>query len=129
MMPGLRNFVRSTCRVRRVSGEAAGGWVATVRYDPGGDREAIARWVGGEALHDLRDLPGITRIQLWEADLGRSLVATAEQGIRAGSDGRAPFTAVIEGSDRSAVEAALAGSGVADGGSERGASGGRTGGE
>lgn len=122
MMPGFRNFVRATCRVRLVAGEVAGGWLATVRYDPGAaQREPVARWLGGEVLHGLRDRPGITRVQLWEADLGRSLAPTAEQGMRAGADGRAPFAAAIEGTDRVAVEAALAESAVAQGLAERGA--------
>lgn len=122
MMPGFRNFVRATCRVRLVAGEVAGGWIATVRYDPGAERrEPLARWVGGEVLHDLRDRAGITRVQLWEADLGRSLTATGEQSMRTGPDGRAPFTAVIEGTDRAVVEAALAESGIAAGLVARGA--------
>jgi len=122
MMPGFRNFVRATSRVRLVAGEVAGGWIATVRYDPGNaQREPIARWIGGEALHDLRDRAGITRVQMWEADIGRSLTATGEQSMRAGADGRAPFTAVVEGTDREAVEAALAASGIEAGLGERGA--------
>lgn len=122
MMPGFRNFVRATCRVRLVAGEVAGGVLASIRYDPGEPlREPIARWLGGDALHGLRDRVGITRVQLWEADLGRSLTPTAEQKIRAGADGRAPFTAVIEGTERTAVEAALRESGIEAGLAERGA--------
>lgn len=122
MMPGFRNFVRATCRVRLVAGEVAGGWLATVRYAaPESAREPIARWLGGDALHGLRDRAGITRVQLWEADLGRSLTPTAEQSIRAGEDGRAPFTAVIEGTDRAAVEGSLIEAGIEPGLVERGA--------
>jgi hypothetical protein len=45
MMPSFRNFVRASCRVRFVSGEVAGGFVATVRFDPPeGEREAVVRW-------------------------------------------------------------------------------------
>ena len=122
MMPGFRNFVRATCRVRLVAGEAAGGYLATVRYEPPeAQREPIARWLAGEALHDLRDRAGITRVQLWEADLGRSLAATAEQAIRAQPDGRAPFAAVIEGTDRVAVDEALRAAGVLAGLEQRGA--------
>lgn len=113
MMPAFRNFVRATCRVRLVAGEAAGGVLATVRFaPPDAAREAVVRWIAGEALHDLRDRPGITRVQLWEADSGRSLTPTAEQSMRVGPDGHAAFTAVIEGTDRAAVAAALAESGI-----------------
>ena len=116
MMPSFRNFVRATCRVRLVVGEVAGGFLASVRFDPPEPkREAVLRWIGGEALHDLRERPGITRVQLWEADSGRSLAATAEQTMRTGPDGRAAFAAIIEGTDRAAVEAALAESGVEPG--------------
>lgn len=122
MMPSFRNFVRATCRVRFSSGEVLGSVLATVRYDPGnGDREAIARWLAGEALHDLREREGVTRVALWEADLDKSLARTGEQSIRSAPDGRAPFTAVIEGTDRSHVEAALAEAGVVQGLAERGA--------
>lgn len=116
MMPAFRNFVRATCRVRLVAGEVSGGFLATVRFAPPDDaREAVARWVGGEALHGLRDRPGITRLQLWEADTGRSLTPTTEQSMRSGPDGQAAFAAVIEGTERAAVEAALTESGIAAG--------------
>lgn len=120
MMPQFRNFVRATCRVRFVSGEVTGSVIATVRYDPGEARDAVARWLAGQALHDLRDREGITRVQLWEADLGKSLTKTGEQDIRSGPDGQAPFTAVIEGTERAFVEAALAESGIVDGLATRG---------
>lgn len=122
MMPAFRNFVRATCRVRLAAGEVAGGYLASVRYTPSEDtREPIARWLGGEVLHDLRDRPGITRVQLWEADLDRSLTATSEQSMRVGPDGRAPFAAIVEGTERVPVEAALAASGIEAGLGERGA--------
>lgn len=122
MMPAFRNFIRAACRVRLAVGEVAGGMIATVRYSPPeAAREPIARWLGGDALHGLREHPGITRLQLWEADRGQSLVATKEQAIRTGADGEAPFTAVIEGTDRAAVAAALAASGIEGGLVERGA--------
>ncbi len=128
MMPSFRNFVRATCRVRLVAGEVAGGFLASVRFaPPQSTREAVARWAGGEALHDLRDRPGITRVQLWEADAGRSLVPTAEQSMRSGPDGKAAFAALIEGTDRNAVEAALAASGLEAGLSARSATGVETG--
>lgn len=120
MMPAFRNFVRATCRVRLVSGEVAGGVLATVRFDPpDATREAVVRWIAGEALHDLRDRPGITRVQLWEADSGRSLAQTAEQSMRAGPDGRTAFAAVIEGTDRAAVTTALAEAGIEAGLADR----------
>jgi len=116
MMPAFRNFVRASCRVRLVSGEVAGGFVATVRFDPpAAEREAVVRWIGGQALHDLRDRPGITRVQLLEADSGRSLVPTTEQKLRIGPDGRSSFVAIIEGTDRPAIEAALAESDIESG--------------
>lgn len=116
MMPSFRNFVRASCRVRFVSGEVAGGFVATVRFDPPeGEREAVVRWIAGQALHDLRERPGITRVQLLEADSGRSLTPTTEQQLRVGPDGRSAFVAVIEGTERAAVEAALAESGIEGG--------------
>ena len=122
MMPHFRNFVRATSRVRFSSGEALGSVIATVRYDPaGGDAEAIARWLAGTALHDLRNREGITRVQHWQADMDRSLAKTSEQAIRAGKDGKAPFTAVVEGTERAFVEAALAEAGIVDGLKERGA--------
>lgn len=122
MMVHFRNFVRATCRVRFSSGEALGSVVATVRYAPGdGDAEAIARWLAGTALHDLRTREGITRVQHWEADMGRSLAKTGEQAIRTGRDGEAPFAAVIEGTDRAFVEAALKEAGIVEGLKERGA--------
>ena len=122
MMPGFRNFVRATCRVRLVAGEVVGGYLATVRYaPPDGQREPVARWLAGEALHDLRDRAGVTRVQLWEADLGRSLAPTAEQSIRSQPDGRAPFAAVIEGTDRVAVDEALREAGIVAGLERRGA--------
>lgn len=122
MMPAFRNFIRAACRVRLAVGEVAGGVIATVRYDPPeAGREPIARWLGGEALHGLREHPGITRLQLWEADRAQSLVKTTERAIRTGGDGEAPFTAVIEGTDRAAVESALAVSGIEAGLAERGA--------
>jgi len=123
MMPSFRNFVRATCRVRLVVGEVAGGFLAAVRFaPPEATREAVLRWVGGEALHDLRDRPGITRVQLWEADTGRSLTPTAEQSMRTAPDGQAAFAALIEGTDRAAVEAALAESGLQPGLAARNAS-------
>lgn len=122
MMPSFRNFVRATCRLRLVAGEVAGGHLASVRFEPPAEtREAVLRWVAGEALHDLREQPGVTRVQLWEADAGRSLVPTAEQSMRSGPDGEAAFAAVIEGTDRAAVEAALAESGIGPGLARRGA--------
>ena len=122
MMPHFRNFVRATCRVRLRIGEVAGSVVATVRYDPGdGDREAIARWLAGDVLHSLREREGITRVQLWEADLDTSLARSGEQAIRMGSDGRAPFTAVIEATDRSFADSALRETEIASGLSARGA--------
>ncbi|EDP64480.1 hypothetical protein BAL199_27021 [alpha proteobacterium BAL199] len=122
MMPGFRNFVRATCRVRLVAGEVSGGYLASIRYAPSDAmREPIARWLGGDVLHGLRDRAGITRVQFWEADLTRSLAPTAEQSMRSGSDGRAPFTAVIEGTDRSAVDDALREGEIVTGLAERGA--------
>jgi len=122
MMPGFRNFIRATCRIRFKSGEVAGAVVATVRYAPAeGAVEPTARWLAGDALHGLRDRVGITRVQLWESDLGRSLTATSEQKMRKAADGRAPFAAVIEGTDRPAVEAALAEAGIAAGLARHGA--------
>lgn len=122
MMREFRNFVRATSRVRFSSGEVLGTVVATVRYAPGtGDAEEIARWLAGVALHDLRNREGITRVQHWEADMSRSLAKTGEQSIRAGKDGEAPFTAVIEGTDRSFVEAALQEAGIVEGLKARGA--------
>lgn len=122
MMPGFRNFVRAVCRVRLVSGEVFGGWLATVRYEPSDDtRESIARWLAGDALHGLRERSGITRVHLWEADAGRSLGKTTEQTLRIGGDGHAPFTAVIEGTDRGAVESALLEAGIESGLAARGA--------
>lgn len=113
MMPAFRNFVRATCRVRLVSGEVGGGYLASVRFDPpAAEREAVVRWIAGQALHDLRDKEGITRVQLWEADSGRSLAATTEQALRSGPDGRAGFAAIIEGTDRTAVTRALEASGI-----------------
>ena len=50
-----------------------------------------------------------------------SLTKTGEQSIRAGKDGEAPFTAVIEGTDRSFVEAALEEAGIVEGLKARGA--------
>ena len=47
------------------------------------------------------------------------LVGTTEQKIRKGADGKAPFTAVIEGTDESFVRAALAESGIESGLAER----------
>lgn len=122
MMQEFRSFVRATNRVRFCSGEVLGSVVATVRYDPGtGDPEVIARWLAGAALHNLRNREGITRVQHWEADMGRSLAGTGEQSIRKSKDGEAPFTAVIEGTDRAFVEAALKEAGIVDGLAERGA--------
>lgn len=122
MMAHFRNFVRATCRVRFSSGEALGSVVATVRYAPGaGKAEEIARWLAGTALHDLRTREGITRVQHWEADMGRSLARTGEQDIREGKDGEAPFTAVIEGTDRVFVEAALKEADIVAGLERRGA--------
>ena len=122
MMPHFRNFIRAVCRVRFTSGEVAGGVVATIRFDPTADRrEPIARWAAGEALHDLREHEGVTRVQLWEADLDRSLVKTREQEIRKEADGRAPFTAVIEGTEERHVKAALAESDIVQGLQSRGA--------
>lgn len=122
MMVHFRNFVRATSRVRFSSGEVLGSVIATVRYAPGtGDPEAIARWLAGTALHDLRNREGVTRVQHWEADMGRSLAKTSEQAIRKDKDGEAPFTAIIEGTDRAFVEAALTEAGVVDGLLERGA--------
>jgi len=121
MMPAFRNFIRSVCRVRFVSGEAFGGVLASVRYDPGTDREPIARWLAGEALHDLRTAEGITRVTLLESDLDRSLVATSEQKMRKGADGKAPFTALIEGTEERFVKAALADGAIEAGLAERGA--------
>ncbi|WP_281683746.1 DUF4286 family protein [Thalassobaculum salexigens] len=122
MMGHFRNFVRATSRVRFSSGEALGSVIATVRYDPGtGDAEEIARWLAGTALHDLRNREGITRVQHWQADMGRSLAKTAEQAIRAGRDGEAPFTAVVEGTERAFVEAALVEAGIVEGLADRGA--------
>lgn len=122
MMPHFRNFVRATSRVRFSSGEALGSVIATVRYDPGtGDAEEIARWLAGTALHDLRTREGITRVQHWQADMDRSLAKTAEQDIRGSKDGKAPFTAVVEGSERAFVEAALVEAGVVEGLADRGA--------
>ncbi len=116
MMPSFRNFVRASCRVRFVSGEVAGGFIATVRFDPPeSEREAVVRWIAGQALHDLRERPGITRVQFLEADSGRSLTPTTEQQLRVGPDGRSAFVAIIEGTDRAAVEAALAESGIEGG--------------
>lgn len=113
MMPHFRNFIRSVCRVRLVSGEVAGAAVATVRFDPPEEAaEPIARWIAGEALHDLREREGITRVWLWQSDLALSLVGTAEQRMRQGPDGKAPFTAVIEGVDERVVKDALAESGI-----------------
>ena len=52
MMPAFRNFVRATCRVRLVSGEVTGAYLASVRFAPPDEsREAVVRWVAGEALH------------------------------------------------------------------------------
>ena len=122
MMPHFRNFVRATSRVRFASGEVLGSVLATVRYDQGaGDPEAIARWLAGEALHDLRNREGITRVQHWQSDMDRSLAKTGEQSIRTGRDGRAPFTAVIEGTERGFVEAALKEAEIVDGLKARGA--------
>jgi len=116
MMPLFRNFTRATNRVRFSSGEVLGAVLATVRYDPGaGDAETIARWLAGDALHGVRDREGITRVQHWEADMARSLAKTGEQSMRTGADGRAPFTAVIEGTERRFVEAALAEAGIIEG--------------
>lgn len=122
MMPHFRNFIRSVCRVRFVSGEVAGSFLATVRFEPPADAvEPIARWVAGEALHDLREREGITRVAFWQSDLDRSLVGTTEQKIRKGRDGKAPFTAVIEGTDEAFVKAALAESRIVEGLEARGA--------
>ena len=122
MMPNFRNFVRATSRVRFSSGEALGSVIATVRYDPGtGDPEEIARWLAGTALHDLRTSEGITRVQHWQADMDRSLAKTAEQAIRTSRDGKAPFTAVVEGTERAFVEAALVEAGIIEGLADRGA--------
>ncbi len=108
MMPHFRNFIRATCRVRLCAGEVAGSVIVTVRYDPGdGDPEAIARWLGGNALHDARTLEGVTRVQLWQADLATSLAPSGEQAMRTGPGGRAPFTAVIEATERRFAETAL----------------------
>lgn len=128
MMPSFRNFVRATCRVRLVAGEVAGGFLASVRFaPPDAGREAVVRWVAGEALHDLRERPGITRVQLWEADSGRSLTPTTEQSMRSGPDGQAAFAAIIEGTERAAVEAALGESGILPGLAARRADGVETG--
>ena len=120
MMPHFRNFIRSVCRVRFVSGEVAGSVLATIRFSPpDGQAEPIARWISGLALHDLREREGITRVAFWQSDLDRSLVGTTEQKMRKGSDGKAPFTAVIEGTDETFVRAALEESGIEAGLAER----------
>lgn len=108
MMPHFQNFIRAACRVRFSSGEATGGYILTARFTPpDGQEEDVARAISGQVLHDIRELAGVTRVQLWQSDAERSLVATKEQEIRTSAEGEAPFTAVIEAYSRESLDNAL----------------------
>jgi hypothetical protein len=108
MMPHFRNFVRTVFHTRLRLGEAAGGVVTSIRFEPRADSDAgIVQWLTTEALIGLADAAGICRVQLLEADAERSTVGSRERTMRRGPDGFAPWTVLIEATDVDALRRAM----------------------
>ena len=91
---------RTACRVTAAAGRGVGGAMATLRLGPREGAEATLRdWLAGTALPALAERPGIVGVALGEADVGTTLVPTAERSLRAEADKVAAWVVLVDGLD------------------------------
>jgi len=101
------NTNRTACRVTAVEGRGVGGAMATLRLGPRPGAEAGLRtWLAGTALPALAARPGIVGVALGEADVGATMVPTAERSLRAEADKVADWVVLVDGLEAEAVATA-----------------------
>lgn len=106
VMPRLRNFVRGAGQVVSSNGLTSGGCVLTVRLtrplaelvDPA-SREAL--------LNQLRDLPGMLAVRLFEVEQAATGIQTAEKKMRTSVEASYSQLLVLEAPDETVFEPAL----------------------
>ncbi len=106
MMPHFRNFVRGVFDVPVRLGEIHGGAVATLRLPLMSD--AIAAQLTERHLPQLQTRTGVTRVQLWQANLAQSTVETTEKAMRTDEAQVEPACIVVEAVDDDVLKGLLA---------------------
>jgi hypothetical protein len=100
-------IIRSEFVIRHQAGRGHGGVVASFRATVRGLPDArFASWLGGSALPEIVEQPGIVAARYLEtANTGKAL-ANTESKLRAQADRVADWAIIVEGGDVAAVRAA-----------------------
>jgi hypothetical protein len=107
VMPSMRNFARSTCRVVFTSGVGSGGVLLTMRFDIGaGERTGIIEALTRRILPPLSFRNGISGLHLCLADEAIGKVATSEKQLRVEATPAPAWIVLIEGNSVADVRGA-----------------------
>lgn len=103
----FRNNRRTACRNTISLGQGVGGALATLELGPVDGRDEMLRaWLTATALPDLVGRPGVTGGHLSEADVGMTVVQTAEKKLLDQPDTLARWVVMVEGLDAETVAGA-----------------------
>lgn len=109
IVPAFRNVSRSVCRVECSLGAGQGGVMLAVRFDASPEKtDALRRYLVSEVVPGIAKEPGVAGAHCCRADRSASAIATAEKKIRATATLVPAWIILIEGVNRSFVEAARA---------------------
>ena len=107
MMPHFRNFVRGVFDVPARVGEVHGGAIVTLRLPKA--PEAVLDRLGGTVLPALQAREGVTRAQLWRANIAQSTVETTEKSMRTDEAEVEPACIAVEAINDAVLRGVLGG--------------------
>ncbi len=109
IVPGFRNVSRSVCWVECSLGVGQGGVMLTLRFDASREKtDALRRYLVSEVIPGIAKEPGVAGVHCCRADPAASEIDTAEKKMRATATLVPAWIIMIEGVNRSFVEAARA---------------------
>jgi hypothetical protein len=103
----MTRTLRTAARVHASAGRGAGGTVLTARLEaPPEAPQALPAALGRDAMAALASRPGVCGAHALEGDAGVTGVDTRERTMRHPPDEFVPWTVVVEGTSREALEGA-----------------------
>lgn len=105
--PRFLNNSRTVCVRKSRVGQAEGGYAVTMRIDAQGDETASTDWDWKTVSDILINKDSVVGVELWDADRGRSTIATREKQLRRGEDRYVGSVIVVHATDRDGANEAL----------------------
>lgn len=102
IMPQYRDTTRVVFQREHSAGEAEGGYLITVRWNPE-ERHAPS----SDSMAAMAQKPGVLTVETWTCDTHASTIKSKEKTLRPGPDAQVSRVMLVEGSDLSRMTAAV----------------------